>query len=527
MIYKTKDISLSPEKFHGADYRLLLAGFLKAPAANIKNVRLYKKSVDARRKNNVKYVVSFLFEADFSPYKTKADVLPNRENFFDKISKISSAEKIMVVGSGCAGLFCALCLAEAGLKPLLVERGKSVDERQKDIDNLWNDGVLNPESNVQFGLGGAGTFSDGKLTSTAHNKYVNTVFELFVKYGAPKEILTDGMPHIGTDNLKKIVVNMCRDIEAKGGKVVFNAKLTDIALSDGKIKSAVVETENGRQVIDVDRLVLATGHSARDTFAMVYRHGVRMQSKPFSVGVRIEHMREMINRSEYGDNYDMRLPAATYKLSAHLSNGRGVYTFCMCPGGEVVLSSSERETIVTNGMSYFARDEINSNSALLVSVFPEDYGDSSPLAGIEFQRKIERAAFALTGSYHAPAQNVTDFLKGKKSSEFYGVKPSVKPSAVPSDLSKCLPDFVTESLREALPLFGGRVKGFDKEGVLTGVETRSSSPIRIVRDESYASSLKNLYPCGEGSGYAGGIVTAAVDGLKCALTIIETIKNSK
>lgn len=338
--------------------------------------------------------------------------------------------------------------------------------------------------------------------------------------------MTDGMPHIGTDNLKKTVTAMAVEIQKLGGNIMYGTKLTDISVSGGRVNGVTVLSGGEERRLSADRVVLATGHSARDVFEMLFSKGVSLSRKPFSVGVRVEHKREMINRARYGDNYDKSLPAATYKMFTHLPDGRGAYTFCMCPGGRVVLGSSESHSIVTNGMSYFARDEENSNSAILVNVFPGDFDGDSPLAGIEFQREMERSAYRLTGCYGAPAQNVADFLAGKASTVFYDVKPSIMPRAVPSDLRRCLPLFVAEGIKTALSVFGKYIKDFDKKGVLTGVETRSSSPVKINREADYSSSLPNLYPCGEGSGYAGGIVTSAIDGIKCAENIANIIKNA-
>ena len=525
MKFKTKDIYVSIDAFHKGNFKKLVADFVGVDVEKIDAVSIYKKSVDARRKNNVRYVVSFVFDAKCN-LQNNDKVLPVKEktDFFELVKSVQSDKKIMIVGSGCAGLFCALYLAKCGLNPILIEQGKPVAERQKDVDDLWQNGNLNLQSNVQFGLGGAGTFSDGKLTTSAHNEYVDTIFLQLAKYGAPEEILYEAMPHIGTDNLKTVVSNIAKEIEACGGKILYNTKLIDIKISDGIVSSAVVQCGISSTEIAVDYLILAIGHSARDTFEMLLKRGMNIIQKPFSVGVRIEHKREMINSAQYGKDYDKRLPAATYKMSAHLPDGRSVYTFCMCPGGEVVLSCSEKNSIVTNGMSRFARDEENSNSAVLVGVTPQDFSSDAPLAGVEFQRKIERAAYEISGKYSAPAQNVKDFMQGKKSSNFHDVKPSVKPCATPADLTKCLPDFVIKSIKSALPIFGKSIYGFDKEGVLVGVETRSSSPVKLVRNENFASNIVNIFPCGEGSGYAGGIVTAAVDGVKCAMKIADHIK---
>jgi len=523
MKYKTKDIKLTVDDFHVKNHRQIVADFLKIKKESILNVSVFKKSVDARRKNNVHYVVSFVFETKLNLDKNKNVLpMPVQTDFFDDIKQKETNKKVLVVGSGSAGLFCALYLAKSGLKPILIEQGKCVKKRQQDIDKLWLDGVLNEESNVQFGLGGAGTFSDGKLTTSAHNQYVYTVFSQLVKYGAPSEILTEAMPHVGTDNLKTVVTNIAEEIEKFGGNVLFETKLTDFR-QDGEKTVATIKNNQTTSELEVDFIVLAIGHSARDTFSLLNEKGMDISQKAFSVGVRIEHDREMINEARYGKNYDKRLPVATYKLATHLSNGRSVYTFCMCPGGQVVLSCSEKESIVTNGMSFFARNKQNSNSALLVNVLPSDFGSSHPLAGVEFQRKIERDAYELTGSFSAPCQQTTDFLKGKKSTEYGDVLPSIMPKPTPANLADCLPKFVFEALKQALPQFGKSIEGFDKTGIITGVETRSSSPVKLNRNENFATNLQNIFVCGEGSGYAGGIVTAAVDGLKCAIKLTEII----
>lgn len=524
MIYKTQDIKVSVKDFHEKQHIDIVSAFLKMKADKIKNLSVYKKSVDARKKNNVFYVVSFVFETNYNLSGNKnVRAVPVRRDFYDGVKKMSSDKSIVIVGSGSAGLFCALYLAKAGLKPLLIEQGKPVAQRQNDIDRLWLDGILDEQSNVQFGLGGAGTFSDGKLTSSAHNEYVYSIFSRMVKYGAPNEILYEAMPHVGTDNLKIVVSNIADEIQRYGGRILFDTKMTDLSLSDKAVSEITVARGGNTEKIKTDILVLAIGHSARDTFEKLLAVGMNIEQKPFSVGVRVEHKREMINKARYGENYDRRLPAATYKMAAHLENGRSVYTFCMCPGGKVVLSSSEKDTVVVNGMSFFARDDENSNSALLVNVDQRDFGSSHPLAGVEFQRRIEKAAFDLTGGYNAPCQNVADFIESRASEKIDGVKPSISPSARPCDLSKCLPQFVCDSLKEGLKKFGKTIDGFDKCGVLTAPETRSSSPVRLVRDEDYMSNIVNVFPCGEGSGYAGGIITAAVDGLKCALKIVDML----
>ena len=522
-IYKTADIKMTPEVFHSADHKKVVANFLGISPKDIFDLKIFKKSVDARHKNNVCYVVSFTFCSENSFSNPKITQAPERNDVFEKLKPRTSNKKIVVVGSGAAGLFCGLYLAKCGFCPTVIEQGKNVADRQKDVDKFWKSGVLDLSSNIQFGLGGAGTFSDGKLTTSANNELVFSVLNQFVRYGAPDDILTNGMPHIGTDNLKIAVQNIADEIVSCGGKVLFETKLVDFDVSTNKIESVTLKNKEKVFVEKADVLVLAIGHSARDTFELLHQKGVEMRQKPFSVGVRVEHLQETINKGCYGQNYDKRLPAATYKMAAHFGD-RSAYTFCMCPGGFVVNASSEHGGVVTNGMSYFARDGVNANSALLVNVDPSDFESDSPLAGIEFQRKIEHAAFVQGGSdYSAPAQNVTDFLKGKPSVCFYETKPTIMPKALPCDLIECLPEFVTKTLKKALPEFGKRIEGFDKSGVLTGVETRSSCPLKVVRNECFQSNIEGIFPIGEGSGYAGGIVTAAVDGLRCAMKIAETL----
>lgn len=425
----------------------------------------------------------------------------------------------VVVGSGPCGLMAALVLAQSGRKPVLIERGKDVVSRVKDVQAFWKTGVLNPESNVPFGEGGAGTFSDGKLTTQIKDKHnrVHKVLDEFVAAGAPAEILTQAKPHIGTDNLVRVVKHIRQRIIELGGTVRFETKLSGIEVKDGRIAGAIV---NDGEIIATDALVLAIGHSARDTFEQLHAAGVAMAAKPFSIGVRIEHPQTLIDAAQYGKFAGHpRLGTADYKLVHHADNGRSAYTFCMCPGGEVIASSSEASSLVTNGMSVYRRNRPNANSALLVGVTPDDFDSHEPLAGIAFQRTWEQAAFQVGGgNYHAPVQLVGDFLANRPSGSLGQVTPSYTPAVTPCDISQCLPGFVSETLRIALPQLDKKLHGFAMhDAVMTAVESRSSCPLRIVRDESLQStSIGGLYPGGEGAGYAGGIISAAVDGIKIA-----------
>lgn len=485
----------------------------------LKSFQISKKSIDARRKNDIFYVYSVDIEAD------------NEEKILKKLKNARKIEKkpyvfpkseplekpVVVVGTGPAGLMCALTLLQNGHKVILLERGKCVEERIIDVNRFWDRGELDENSNVQFGEGGAGTFSDGKLTTGINDFRIEKVLHDFHAHGAPEEILYYSKPHIGTDKLCKMVASIRKEITDLGGEVRFSTKLTDIKISNGRVCAAIADTDE----IETDNIVLAIGHSARDTFEMLKQRGVKMEQKSFSVGARIEHLQEMINKSQYGKFYD-KLPAADYKMAVHLENGRGVYTFCMCPGGEVVASASEKGGVVTNGMSRFARDGRNANSALLVSITPDDFQSDDPLAGMYFQREIERKAFILGGNdYSAPCQYVGDFLKIGHDGE-NRVVPTYRHKVKETDLDEVLPKFVTDSLREAIVKMDSKLHGFaDANAVITAPETRSSSPVRIIRDkDSFQSNVKGLYPCGEGAGYAGGIMSAGVDGIKVAEKIV-------
>ncbi len=473
--------------------------------------KIIKKSIDARYGN-----VCFVYNVE---------VVEINDNFKKNsgliIDKSCFKKRPIVVGSGPCGLFAAYILAKSGACPIVLERGKDVDERLKDIDNFKLNRVLNTSSNVQFGEGGAGTFSDGKLTTQINNPLCEEVLKTFCKCGAPDEIMYLSKPHLGTDNLINIVKNLRKLIIELGGEFHFEEKLRDIVIENNSVVKAVGDKE-----YDTDTVILALGHSARDTFSMLYSKGLDVIAKAFSVGARIEHSQLDVNKCQYGKFYNFpQLGAADYKFSYHTSSGRGAYTFCMCPGGEVVAAQSEENTVVTNGMSYYNRDGKNANSAFLVGVGPADFGNN-PFDGINFQMELEKKAFIAGGSnYNAPCQRLDDFINKVPSQCLGKIEPTYKPGVTLTDLNKVLPSFVTDTMREAIPYFSKRLSFFGmKDALLTGVETRSSSPVRICRDESCQAKYNGLYPAGEGAGYAGGIMSAAVDGIKVALAAIENSK---
>ncbi len=479
---------------------------------------IVKKSIDARNKNNVYYNYALNIEVkDENKYpnikkvaiEEKIDIIPCRK----------SSYKPIIVGSGPAGLFCALKLSEYGYKPIIIEQGSKVEDRVKAVEEYRNTGVLNESCNVQFGEGGAGTFSDGKLTTGVSSPLIKEVLDTFYKFGAPKEITYINKPHIGTDNLRNIIVNMRKYIEEKGGEYYFNTKFLDYEKKDGVFKVIC-----NNKTFETDTLVLAIGHSGRDTYKLLKSKNIPMNRKNFSVGLRIEHKQKKINESQYGTKTKLKLPPAEYKLVYH-GKDRTCYTFCMCPGGEVIASSSENGAIVTNGMSSFKRDKENANGALLVNVLATDFSGNDVLAGMYFQEELEQKAFKLGGSNnYAPIQRVEDYLNNRKSTKIGEIIPTYKPGYTLANLNELFPEYINKTLKEGIIDFDKKIHGFaTPDAILTGVETRSSAPITILRNDELESSEKNLYPCGEGAGYAGGITTAAIDGIKIAKKIIEKI----
>ncbi len=526
---RIRDISLPPQQ-DMAQLVYAAARQLRIDHTQIKQLDIKKRSVDARKKNDVRliYTVDVLVKGREDKilkmaHNPKAAIAQDRLYTPPK-GKAAPVDRPVIVGFGPAGMFCALVLAQAGYRPIVLERGQDAKTRQEIVQKFWETGELDPSCNVQFGEGGAGTFSDGKLNTGVNNPRNYWVLEQFANAGAGAEILFDAKPHIGTDVLVNVVQNLREEIVNLGGEVRFGAKLTGIRLEGGRVTGAVYETADGEQEISCRNLVLALGHSARDTFRMLEKSGVPMQPKAFSMGVRIEHPQRMISDSQYGAFAENpALGAADYKLNVKLPDGTSAYTFCMCPGGYVVAAASEEGGVVTNGMSNCARDGQNANAALLVTLTPEDFPDKGTLGGVRYQQQLERAAFAAGGkNYHAPAQLVGDFLAHRPSTALGSVQPTYRPGVTLCDLHEVLPERITKVLENALPELDKKLHGFaSPDAVMTAPETRSSSPVRILRGENRQSDISGLYPCGEGAGYAGGIMSAAVDGILTAEAILN------
>jgi len=528
---------------------------LEIPENELINFSIFKRGVDARKSYAILYVYSLDVEVKheakiLAKFKKDAHIKPAPDTSYHFVATAPVRPELVVglsgstgslrtdfkrpiiVGFGPAGIFAALILAQSGFKPIVLERGKAVRERTQDTWGLWRKHQLNPESNVQFGEGGAGTFSDGKLYSQIKDPkhYGRKVIQEFVKAGAPEEIIYVSHPHIGTFRLVGMVEEMRKTITELGGEIRFQSKVEDIEIAQGEVQGVVLQTG---ERIATNHLILAVGHSARDTFEMVHRKGIYVEAKAFSIGFRIEHPQSLIDQARYGKSYSddllTKLGAADYKLVHHAKNGRSVYSFCMCPGGTVVAAASEPNCVVTNGMSQYSRNERNANAGIVVGITPEVDYPAHPLAGMELQRQLESHAFVLGGSnYNAPAQRIGDFLANVPSTKLGEVIPSYTPGVQLTNLDSALPEYAISAIREAIPEFAKQVKGFDlPDGILTGVETRTSSPIRIKRDDDTLQSIntKGLYPCGEGAGYAGGILSAGVDGIKVAEAVALSIVN--
>lgn len=521
---RIRQIDVNYQKDNIEEIKEQIAKRLKIKKEEILDIKINKKSIDARKKSSIK----FIYEADVE-LLNENNILKNnnilkspKEEYIypDKGNEIMKYRPV-IIGSGPAGLFAGYMLASCGYKPIIIERGEKIEDRVKSVEEFWKTGKLNKNSNVQFGEGGAGTFSDGKLNTLKKDPMFRQkkVFEIFVECGAPKEILYDYKPHIGTDKLRNVIINMRNKMISMGSTFRYNTILTDINIIDNKLNSIEV---NNDEIIKCDNLILAIGHSARDTFSILYNKNLKMSPKPFAIGVRIEHPQKMIDESQYGIS-DKNLNKASYKLTYQASNKRGVYSFCMCPGGYVVNASSEENRLAINGMSNYDRDSLNANSAIVVTVSPKDYG-YGVLDGINFQRQLEEKTYnACNGKI--PVQLFRDYKDKKISTSFKNVNPIFKGEYDFYDLNKIFPEYINESLKEGIDYFGKKIKGFNRDdAIIAAIESRTSSPIRIDRDEEFLSNIKGIYPCGEGAGYAGGITTSAMDGIKVAEAIIKKYK---
>lgn len=528
---RIRQIKIPIQKDNIQEVKTKISKKLNCDKKEILEIKITKKSLDARNKPNLYYI----YETDikvidedkiFKRNMHNNDILisPKEEYLYPNQGNIPLQTRPIVVGSGPAGLFCAYLLAEQGFKPITIERGEPVEKRIETVEAFWKNGILNKNSNVQFGEGGAGTFSDGKLNTLVKDKdyRMKKVFEIFVECGASPEILYTHNPHIGTDVLREVVKNIRNKIIAYGGIFLYHSCLTNLIIENKQIKGIEI---NHQDILKSDIIVLAIGHSARDTFEMLLKNGIHLEPKPFAIGLRVQHPQELINQNQYGENYVQSLPAASYKLTYRTSTGRGVYSFCMCPGGYVVNASSEENRLAINGMSYHDRASNNANSAIVVTVSPEDYG-KNPLDGMNYQRKLEEKAYQL-GNGKIPIQLLKDFHNNVETTNLGNISPIFKGDYKPANLNELLPDYISASMKEAFPNFAKKIKGFNQDDtILAGIESRTSSPVRIPRNEELESiDIEGIYPCGEGAGYAGGITTSAMDGLKVAEAIIQKYHN--